>query len=76
MKRKIEILQENSSKLLKFLNLEKQMNCKFRGIAISDIKTNLQADEMVKIINFKDVINNLKNVKIELKKRLIKILEI
>ncbi len=76
VKRKIEILQENSSKLLKFLNLEKQMNCKFRGIAISDIKTNLQADEMVKIINFKDVINNLKNVKIELKKRLIKILEI
>ena len=75
VKKKIEILQKNSSKLLKFLNLEKQINYKFRGIAISDIKTNLRADRVVKIINFKDIIHNLKNVRIELKKRLIKILE-
>ena len=76
VKKKIEILKNHLSNLLQFLNLEENFNIKFRGIAISDIETNIQADKTVKIINPKDIINNLKNVRIELKKRIIKILEI
>ena len=76
VKKKIEILKNNSSNLLKFLSLEENLNLKFRGVAISDIETNIQADKTVKIINPKDIINNLKNVRIELKKRIINNLEI
>ncbi len=74
VKKKIEILKKNSSNLLKFLNLEEHLNFRFRGIVISNIKTNLRADKIVKIINFKDIINNLKNVRID-KRRFLKIIE-
>ena len=75
VKKKIEILKTNSSYLLKFLDLEEHLNSKFRGIVISNTKTNLRVDKMVKLINFKDIINNLKDIKID-KRRLLKILEI
>jgi len=75
VKKKIEILKNHLSQLLQFLKIEENFNIKFRGIVISDIETNLQADETVKIINPKDIINNIKIIKID-KKRLFKILEI
>lgn len=75
VKKKIEILKNHLSQLLQFFKLEENFNIKFRGMVISDIETNLQVDEIVKIINPKDIINNVKIIKID-KKRLFKILEI
>jgi len=75
VKHKIKILKKNSTNLLKFLKLEEFLNVKFKGMVISNIKTNLKADRLIKVINFKDVIHNLKDIGID-KRRLSKIIEL
>ena len=52
---KIDILRKNSSQLLEFLNLEHRKTIKFKGMVISDTKTDLQVDRIIKIINYKDM---------------------
>jgi len=75
VQKKIEILKKNSSILLKSLNLDEHLILKFRGLAISDIKTDLRVDKNVRIINLKEILENLKNVRIELRRKLLKIIE-
>jgi hypothetical protein len=72
---KTKILKANFKDLLKFLNLDKSLNCRFRGIGISNNSTNLWLDKIVKIINFKVFITNLKDVKLD-KKKILEMLEI
>lgn len=74
VKEKVEILMKNSSDLLKFLNLKENFSLKFKGIAISNTKTNLQSNKEVKVINFKDIIKNFR-IRVEMKKKLLKIIE-
>lgn len=55
VKEKIDILRKNSSQLLEFLKLEHRKTIKFKGMVISDAKTDLQVDRLVKIINYKNM---------------------
>jgi hypothetical protein len=74
VKQKVKILKKNSSNLLKFLKLEEYINFKFRGMAISNIKPDPQDDKAVKQINFKDMIKNLQNLRMDIR-RLNKIID-